>query len=400
MAQFNYLAQDGQDKQTKGILEAKDIAEAKAKLRQMGLYIIWVRPEIRFLKGLDFGRIKNMELAVFSHQFSVMISSGIPLIRALKALADEVENKKFRSIIDKIRFDVENGASLSKAFSEHPKVFSNFFINLIKTGEAAGALPAVLNRLADYLEKEEDLRRKVTSSFAYPTIVAIVAIAAVVFLLIAVVPVFRSVYKTLNIRLPGPTIALITLSNILIKFWWLLLLCIGLVYYLLILSQRNETLSLALDKFKLRLPIFGQLNRKVSVSRFVRTLSTLISSGLTLNPALTIIKEVVGNRAFAGVIESMQNEINQGKQLSDALKQAKYFPAIAVQMISVGEESGSLNALLDKCADFLDGDIDILIKNLVVKLEPTLTFFLAVLVGFIALAIYLPMFDLMHRIAR
>ncbi len=400
MAHFSYLAQDGQDKQTKGILEAKDIAEAKAKLRQMGLYIIWIRPEVRFLKGLDLGRIKNMELAIFSHQFSVMISSGIPLIRALKALADEAENKKFRSIIDKIRFDVENGASLSKAFSEHPKAFSNFFINLIKTGEAAGALPAVLNRLADYLEKEEDLRRKVTSSFAYPTIVAIVAIAAVVFLLIAVVPVFRSVYKTLNISLPGPTIALITLSNILIKFWWLLLLCIGLVYYLLSLSQRNETLSLALDKFKLRLPLFGQLNRKVAISRFVRTLSTLIGSGLTLNPALTIIKEVVGNRAVAGVIESIQNDINQGKQLSDALKQAKYFPAIAVQMISVGEESGNLNALLDKCADFLDEDIDMLIKNLVVKLEPTLTFFLAVLVGFIALAIYLPMFDLMHQISK
>jgi len=400
MAHFNYLAQDNQDKQISGVLEAKDIAEAKAKLRQMGLYIIWVRPEVGFLKTLDLGRVKNMELAIFSHQFAVMISSGIPLVRALKALADETDNRKFRTIIDKVRFDVENGTSLSQAFSKNPKVFSNLFISLIKTGEAAGALPAVLNRLANCLEKDEDLRRKVASSFAYPLIVGIMAIVAVSFLLIAVVPVFSSVYKSLKINLPGPTIALIGLSSILVKFWWLILLFIGLIFYILRIAKHNEIFGLTLDRLKLRLPIFGQLNRKVSVSRFVRTLSTLIGSGLTLNPSLTITKEAVGNRAIAKTIESMQNEINQGKSLSDSLRQAQYFPAIAVQMISVGEESGNLNALLDKCADFLDEDIDILIKNLVVKLEPTLTFFLAVLVGFIALAIYLPMFDLMHQIAK
>jgi type IV pilus assembly protein PilC len=400
MAHFLYLAQDNQNKQTKGKLEARDLLEAKTKLKQLGLYIIWVRKESRVVEKLGLGRIKNLDLAIFSHQFSVMISSGIPLIRTLKALEDEASKKKLRTIINKVRFDVENGTSLSDALLKHPKVFSNLFINLVKTGEVAGILPMVLNRLANYLEKEEDLRRKVVSSFAYPVVVGVVAGGVVSFLLIFIVPVFRSVYKTLKISLPGPTLALIVLSNILIKFWWLILLCLGLIYYLLRVAQGNTAFGLTIDKFKLRLPLFGQLHRKVAVSRFVRTLSTMISSGLPLTPSLNIVKEVVGNRVIFNNIEAIQKEINQGRSLSDALQSREVFPPIVVQMLSVGEESGNLSAMLDKCADFLDEDIDTLIKSLVVKLEPTLTFFLAVLVGFIALAIYLPMFDLIRQISQ
>jgi type IV pilus assembly protein PilC len=228
----------------------------------------------------------------------------------------------------------------------------------------------------------------------------VVAGGVVRFLLIFIVPVFRSVYKTLKISLPGPTLALIVLSNILIKFWWLILLCLGLIYYLLRVAQGNTAFGLTIDKFKLRLPLFGQLHRKVAVSRFVRTLSTMISSGLPLTPSLNIVKEVVGNRVIFNNIEAIQKEINQGRSLSDALQSREVFPPIVVQMLSVGEESGNLSAMLDKCADFLDEDIDTLIKSLVVKLEPTLTFFLAVLVGFIALAIYLPMFDLIRQISQ
>lgn len=400
MTHFNYLAQDSQSKQIKGSLEAKDMLEAKAKLRQMNLYIIWIRRESRFLERFGLARVKNLDLAIFSHQFSVMISSGIPLIRALKALAEETNNKRFRTIINKIRFDVENGVSLSDALLKHPKIFSNFFISLIKTGEAAGILPAVLNKLADYLEKQEDLRRKVVSSFAYPVIVSVVAAAVVSFLLIFIVPVFRSVYKTLKINLPGPTIILITLSNIFVKFWWLIILLIGIIYYVFSRLSHAKVFGLMIDKLKLQLPLFGQLNRKVSVSRFVRTLSTLIASGVALNQSLNIAKEIVNNRVIVNTIELIQKDINQGASLADSLKIQSIFPPMVVQMISAGEESGKLEMMLDKCADFLDEDIDTLIKSLVVKLEPTLTFALAVLVGFIALAIYLPMFDLIRQISR
>lgn len=400
MAQFNYLAQDAQNKQVKGSLEAKDILEAKVKLRQMNLYIISVRRENNLVERLGLSRVKNLDLAIFSHQFAVMISSGIPLLKALRALTEETSNRRFRLIISKIRTDVENGISLSDALLKHPKVFSNFFISLIKTGEAAGILPEVLNKLADYLEKQEELRRKVVSSFAYPAIVTVVAVGVVSFLLIFIVPVFRSVYKTLKINLPGPTVALISLSNIFVKFWWLIILVIGIVYYAFLRLNRDKKFGLAIDRVKLHLPMFGQLSRKVAVSRFVRTLSTLIGSGVALNQSLNIIREIVENRVIVNTIESIQKDINQGSSMADSLKLQPIFPPIVIQMISAGEESGKLETMMDKCADFLDEDIDTLIKSLVVKLEPTLTFFLAVLVGFIALAIYLPMFDLIRQVSR
>jgi type IV pilus assembly protein PilC len=400
MARFNYLANDNQNKQVKGAIEAKDLLEAKTKLRQSGLYIIWVRREGTVIEGLSFDRIRDQDLAIFSHQFAVMIASGIPLIRALKAIEDEATNKRLRTVLNKVRIEVENGVSLSTALSRHPKVFSNFFVSLVKSGEAAGILPNVLKRLAEHLEKEEDLRRKVSSSFAYPVIVGFVAFGVVAFLLIFIVPVFRSTYKSLKIGLPGPTLTLISLSNIFIKFWWLILLLIGVGFYIFTVSKYNATIGLIVDRLRLRLPVFGQLNRKVALSRLVRTLSTMIGSGLTLNTSLNIAKEVVGNRVVAKTIGAIQDEISQGKQISDSLKAKALFPPMVVQMISVGEESGSLNTMLDKCADFLDEDIDQLIKNLVVKIEPALTSLLAVVVGFIALAIYLPMFDLIRQISK
>jgi type IV pilus assembly protein PilC len=400
MGSFDYLATDEQNRQVGGAIVAANLLEAKTKLRQQGLYIIWVRPQQKIGFSFSFGSISNQDLTIFSHQFAVMISSGIPLTRALKALAEETSSKKLRLIIEKVRFDVENGVSLSSAISKHPEAFSEFFVSLVRSGEMTGKLAPVLERLASYLENQEDLRRKVASSFAYPVVVGIVAILVVAFLLIFIVPVFRSVYKTMKISLPGPTLVLITLSNIVIKFWWLVLFLIGLSIYLLRIVKQNTLFSLALDRLKLKLPLFGELNRKVAISRFSRTLSTMVESGIPLNSSLTIIKEVVGNKVFGQGIESIQKEINQGRPISETLKSKEFFPPIVMQMIAVGEESGNLNAMLDKCADFMDKDIDALVKSLVVKLEPALTFFLAILVGFIALAIYLPMFDLIRQISE
>lgn len=400
MAYFDYLAQDGQSRQVKGTLEAKDNAEASVKLRQLGLYIIWVRPQSYISKMFSFGpRVKSADLAIFAQQFAALISGGITITRTLKALSDETGNKGLREVIDKLRFDVENGSSLHGAFLKHPKVFSPFFTSLIKAGETAGTLPIVLKRLADYLEKEDTLRRKVLSSFAYPTVVAVVATGAVSFLLIFVVPVFVKVYKSMKIDLPLPTVILISASNLLIKFWWILLLLTGAFFYFLNFLKQKEVFRLKLDKIALRFPLFGILNSKVASSRFVRTLATLIGSGVTLTASLPIIREVVGNRVFMQGIDYVQQQINKGEGLSQSLKETKNYPSIVVQLVSAGEESGNLSAMLDKCADFLDKDIDTLINNLVVKLEPTLTFMLALVVGFIALAIYLPMFDLMRQIS-
>ncbi|MEW6101773.1 MAG: type II secretion system F family protein [Candidatus Omnitrophota bacterium] len=400
MPNFLYVATDSKSKETKGSIEAKDALEAKTRLRQSGLCLISIKKENTVFEQLGWANVRNADLAIFSHQFSVMISSGIPLIRALKALGEETANRKLRAILQKVRLDVENGASLSSSLVKHPKIFSNFFITLVKSGEASGTLPLVLNRLASYLEKEEDLRRKVRSAFAYPVIVGIVAFGVMAFLLIFIVPVFKSVYKSLKVGLPGPTVFLIALSNIFVKFWWLVLLVIALIYCVIRIARNNAVFGLGIDRIKLGLPLFGPLISKVAISRFVRTLATMIGSGLTLNSSLLVLKDIVGNRVIVNSLEGMRKDINQGLSISDSLKDKKFFPPIVVQMLSVGEESGNLNSMLDKCADFLDEEIDTVIKGLIVKIEPTLTFFLAVLVGFIAMAIYLPMFDLIRQISR
>ncbi len=399
MPNFTYLATDSKNKVLKGILEAADISEVKQKLKQKGLLVVRIKKAGLSLGEITFERISGQDLAVFSHQFSVMISSGIPLIRALRAISEEAVNKKLRSVIDKIRFDVENGASLSAAFSKHPKVFSNFFVSLIKSGEASGTLPHVLDRVAGHLEKEEELKRKIASSFAYPAIVAFVALGVVTFLLIFIVPIFAKVYKTLRIDLPGPTLLLVTLSNFFVKFWWLILLLIGLLVYIYIMTRRNAKLGFFWDAWKLKLPVFGQISSKVAVSRFVHNLSTMLGSGVTLSQSLVITKEVVGNRVVANIMDSVYNDINKGMHLSEYLKARKFFPPTVVQMISAGEESGHLGKMMDKCAEFLDENIDALIKSLIVKIEPMLTFLLAAVVGFIALSIYLPMFDLIKHIS-
>jgi type IV pilus assembly protein PilC len=400
MPRFIYQAADARNNKVKGSLEAKDVSEAKLKLRQSGLYITALRKEKIFLEKIRLGQVSKEEVAIFSHQFSAMISSGVPLVRTLRTLAEENVNRNLRYVIDKIRTDVENGSSLADALGRHPRIFSKFFVSSIKSGELAGILSEVFHRLARYLEKEIELRKKVVSSFAYPIIVGIVAFGAVMYLLIFVVPVFNKVYNSLKLDLPGPTLTLIALSNFFIKFWWLLLIMIVIIYSMARVPTRFMALRLLIDSWKLKLPIFGQLLSKVAVSRFIRTLSTMITSGLPLNTSLSIVAEVVGNRVYARAVDAVQKDINQGQQISASLKAQGLFPPIVIQMVSVGEESGNIVAMFDKCADFLDESIDGVVRSLVVKLEPTLTFFLAVFVGFIAMAIYLPMFDLIRQVSR
>ncbi|MFH0877018.1 MAG: type II secretion system F family protein [Candidatus Omnitrophota bacterium] len=397
MPLFRYLATDFQNKQVRGDLQAKDINEAKLKLKQSNLFIVAIRKEQEFLKFFGPRRVRNMDLAVFSHQFAVLVASGIPVIKAFRALAQETGNKYFRSVLEKLKADVENGASLGVAMARYPQVFSVFFINLVKSGEAAGMLPTVLSRLASHLEKTEELRRKVRGSFAYPAVVGVIACAVIVFLLIYIVPVFQSVYKTLRVQLPLPTQTLILASNVLVGFWWLLAILIGAGIVGLRLASRNREIVFFVDQIKLRLPLFGSLNRKVAVSRFVRTLSTMVGSGLPLSNALGIARDVVGNQVVIRSIDVMRSEIIQGKNMAEALRAQDFFPPMVVQMIAAGEESGQLTNMLDKCADFLDESVDAMIKGLIVVLEPALTFILAGLVGFIALAIYLPMFDLIRQ---
>jgi type IV pilus assembly protein PilC len=408
MPKYRYVAKDKQGKEFRGIVESKDKDQAQIKLNQLGLYSVFLEEAaakarfgflLQFLRAFAQIKIGKVDLSLFAHQFSAMISAGLPLVKCLSILASDTDNKILKTALDEVIFDVQNGLSLSAALAKHPRIFSNFFVSMIKSGETAGILPGVLKRIAIHLEKETELRQKITSAFAYPIVVAFVAIGAIIFLLIFIIPVFVNVYKGLHVNLPLPTLSLIWLSNIMIRYWWLVFaVIIAIIYGFKRIKEKNKRLSFFLDYFKLWMPIFGKLNRKIYTTRFIRTLGAMLASGVTLSRSLEVADEVLSNRVSSAVIRALQININQGKTLTEILEKQRLFSPLAVQMIATGEQSGTLEEMLNKTADFLDEDIDHIIKRLIIKLEPLLTFLVAILVGYIALAIYLPMFDILHNV--
>ncbi len=336
---------------------------------------------------------------MFTHQFAAMIDAGLPLTKSLSVILNEVENIKLKQVLARIIYDIKSGVSLSDAFAKHPKIFSYFFINMIKSGEAAGILPSVLKRLAQHLDKEQELRQKVSSAFAYPVVVSFVAAAVVFFLLIFIIPVFKNVYKSLRISLPLPTLFLINMSSFMVKYWWILLLLLVASFFIFKKISKRKKVIFFIDHFKLFMPVFGKINRKIATARFTRTLASMIAGGVPLIVSLDVSKEAVNNRVALAVIRALKNNVSKGGRLSEILEKQNIFPPLAVQMISTGEESGTLDKMLNKTADFLDEEIDVNLRRLVIKLEPSLTFFLAALVGYIAISIYLPMFDIIRGLS-
>jgi type IV pilus assembly protein PilC len=403
MPKYRYIAKDSQGKEFRGVVESKDKDEAVLKLNQLGLYIIFLEESTfirKFKLPFPARGIKKIDLALFTRQFSAMISAGLPLVKCLRVLSQEIENPALKSAIDKIIFDIQNGLSLSSALAKHPRIFANFFVSMVKSGETAGILPGVLKRIAVHLEKEVDLRQKIASAFAYPTVVLFVATGVVSFLLIFIVPVFEKVYKGLKLDLPFPTLFLIYLSKFMIKYWWLLLVIIAAVIYgFKRIKEKNKRASFLLDYSKFWMPIFGKLNRKIATSRFSRSLAAMLSSGVTLGRSLEVTEEALDNQVSSLLIRALQKNISQGRTLTEVLQKQRLFSPLAVQMIATGEESGTLGEMLSRTADFLDEEIDYTIKRLITRLEPLLTLILAILVGYIALAIYLPMFDIMRSVS-
>jgi len=400
MKKYVYTVKDEQGRVFKGHIEAEDKKSAQAKLRQRSYYAMSIEEEAapsKFKMGMQ--KIKKSDLAIFTQQFATMVSAGLPVLSSLNAIGDEIESEKFKEVINEVKLKVSSGTSLSDALSEHPRVFSNFFISLIKVGETAGIMVQVLERLTDYLNKEEELKQKVKSALAYPLVVCVVTGLVVAFILIFIVPVFSSVYKSLRITLPGPTITLILLSNFIRKLWWLTLAIIAGTVFAFKKILKTTKGRLLFDNFKLSLPLFGKLNRKVAVSRFIRTVGEMLSSGVPLIRCLDVAEDVVDNKVFSQIINRMRTNVNKGQNISDSFRYKKIFPGTVVQMVAAGEKSGALPTMLTKSSDFLDRDVDNLIKSLLVKLEPILTAGMAAIIGFIAMAIYLPMFDLIKQMS-
>lgn len=342
-------------------------------------------------------KITQREIVTFSRQFATMTSSGLSLIRTLGALEKQSGNLLFKKVINDIMLDIEGGAALSGAMAKHPSVFSDFFVSLVKAGETAGTLSEVLEKIANHLEKQDDLRRTVRGAFAYPSIIGALALLVVTFLVIVIVPVFKNVYMRMHLTLPLPTLLLIAISNLARGFWWLLLLFAGCAVFLYKISAKNQILKARFDRFKIKMPFFGGLILKAMAARFVRTLGDMISSGVLILEAMKVADKVAANSAVSEIAARMDEAVRRGEPVSGALRQQDIFPAMVVQMIAAGEESGTLGFMLHKAADGLEREVDDTVKGLVVKIEPLLTFLLACLVGFIAVAIYLPMFDVIKQ---
>jgi type IV pilus assembly protein PilC len=369
-------------------------------LRREQVSPISVKEKKRGLAHVAFGAsVKPKELAVFTRQFSVMIDAGLPLVQAIEILAEQCENKFFKRVLTNVRSDVEGGATLTVAMRNHPKVFDELYTNMVAAGEAGGILDTILQRLSSYIEKAVKLKRAVRSALIYPSAIMFIAFAVVTLILVYVVPTFLTLFAGLNVPLPLPTQIVIALSNFLTRYGIFLL--GGLVLFVFAFRSYYSTESgrYNVDALLLKFPVLGILLRKIAVARFSRTLSTLISSGVPLLEALDVTAKTAGNAVVEKALNNTRKAIEQGRTIVDPLKETGVFPPMVTQMIGVGEQTGAMDAMLTKVAEFFEDEVDAAVKDLLTALEPMLIVFLGVVVGGIVISMYLPLFTLIDKLS-
>lgn len=398
MANFKYIAKDSEGRSLNGFFEAADYAAAIDALRKKGLIIVSVNEALSKLKfsTTSFGRkkIKMDDLVVFSRQLATMVDAGIPLVGALDILGEQADNKTFGGIILKMRNDVETGSSLSDAIAKHKKVFSPLFINMVKAGESGGMLDNILDRLATYMEKTSTLQKKIKSALIYPAVVSSMAIGITLILLLKVIPIFKNIFSGFDAQLPMPTQVLIAISDGLQKYSPYLIAALAVVMFFAIRYGKTEKGRLRYDSLLLKLPVFGILFKKVAISKFTRTLSTLIKSGVPILTSLEIVGRTAGNKAIEMAVETVRASVREGESVAGPLAKSKLFPPMVVRMVSVGEQSGELEKMLSKIADFYDEQVDVSVGSLTSLIEPLIIAFLGIVIGSIVICMFLPIFKI------
>jgi type IV pilus assembly protein PilC len=399
---FDYLVKDSTGRDISGKREASDLNALIAEFKDQGYLIV----KIQEAKGgrapsQRRGRrrkIKLDDLLVFSRQMATMVDAGIPIVQTLDILAEQTENDNFKDVIRAIKKDVESGKNLSESLEAHRKIFSNLFISMVRAGESSGTLDEILDRLATYLEKISILQKKVKSAMVYPIVVFSIAIGITTMMLTYIIPKFAEIFASLNAPLPAPTRMLIRLSEILRRhFLPIVAGCVGL-FFLFRAMIRTPKGHLAWDHFKLRMPIFGTLFLKSAISKFSRTLSTLIKSGVPILNSLEIVGETAGNRVIELALVEVRTSIREGEGIAGPLEKKNVFPPMVVRMVAVGEETGELEEMLTKIADFYDAQVDAAVDGLSSLLEPLIIAFLGVVIGGIVIAMFLPILTLSQHI--
>jgi type IV pilus assembly protein PilC len=384
-----------------GEFDVRDRDEAVSLLRKQRLIPIKLEQKESggaiTIPGFGTG-IGTRDIVIFTRQFATMINAGLPLVQSLDILARQSENKALRKVIEQVLYDVESGQTLADAMRKHDKVFTQLYVNMVAAGEAGGILDTILLRLAVFLEKADALRRKIKGAMIYPGVILTVAVGAVAVLLIFVIPTFQNMFESAGIALPAPTQFVISMSKVMQARWYMFVL--GIVAIASIIRQYYQTKGgeLVLDRILLNLPIIGNLQRKAAIARFTRTLGTLVASGVSILDGLEITARTSGNRVLHDAIMESRASIAGGETISEPLKKSGVFPPMVVQMINVGEQTGGLDEMLTKIADFYDEEVDAAVEALLSAMEPVMIVFLGVIVGGMIVAMYLPIFDMINAV--
>jgi type IV pilus assembly protein PilC len=341
-------------------------------------------------------KVSQGEVAIFTRQFSVMLDAGLPLVQCLEAIGTQHANPAFRDVLGQVRGDVEAGSTLSDAMSRHPRVFDPLFTNMIAAGETGGILDTILQRLSVFIEKIVKLKRALRSAMIYPSIILFIAVAVVTVILWKVIPVFRTLFEGFNVQLPLLTRMVIGASAFVESYSLIMIILISAGVYALRNYYRTENGKLVVDRFLLRVPVLGEILRKIAVARFTRTLATLQSSGVPILEGLDITAKTSGNAVLQNVVLALRKHIEEGKTIADPMRDSKFFPPMVTQMVSVGESTGELDTMLLKVADYYEEEVDVVVANLLVILEPMLLVFLGIIVGGIVIAMYMPLFKLIQ----
>ncbi len=402
MAIFQWKARTRQGTLKKGEIEALNEAAVMAQLRAQMLLPVTVKEKSKdvseYLPFLKQG-IKTRELVIFTRQFATMIDAGLPLVQCLEILGDQQPNKTFKTIIRDVKADVEQGSTFADALRKHPKPFDELFVNLVQAGEIGGILDTILNRLAVYLEKADALAKKVKGAMVYPSTVLVVAVGVVVLMLTKVIPTFEKMFQDFGGELPAPTAFVVALSHFMQEWIGLFLgAVVATVMGFFAARRKNLKFRRATDAMFLKLPIFGTLLQKVAVARFTRTLGTMIASGVPILDGLEIVAKTAGNMVIEEALRDVRSAISEGKTIAEPLSESGVFPGMVTQMIAVGEETGAMETMLSKIADFYDEEVDAAVDALTAMLEPLMMVFLGGTVGGLLIAMYLPIFKIAETI--
>ena len=386
----------------KGVMEAANEAAVMGQLRAQQVIPINVKAKSKdLLEGLPFlkGSVSTRELVVFTRQFATMIDAGLPLVQCLEIQSDQQTNKRFKEVLRDVKNDVEQGSTFADSLKKHPKPFDDLYVNLVAAGEIGGILDTILNRLAVYLEKADSLKRKVKGAMVYPSTILVVAIGVVVLLLVKVIPVFEKMFADFGGELPAPTQVVVNMSHFMQTYIVFILAgTAAVVFAFLTARRRSRGFRYRTDAIFLKMPVFGSLLRKVAVARFSRTLGTMISSGVPILDALEICARTAGNLVIEQGLQKTRSAIAEGRTIAEPLEASGVFPGMVVQMIAVGEQTGAMDSMLSKIADFYDDEVDTAVDALTALLEPLMMVFLGGTVGGLLMAMYLPIFKLAENI--